>query len=208
MTPPGAAPDRSAHESAVADRAVFDRTGAARRNGLTAAVLAALGIGMVGAAFAAVPFYQWFCKTTGFGGTTQVATAAPTTISDRAFEVSFDANVDTALPWRFQPVEGKVTVRAGEVATVHYRVENLTGQTIRATAAFNVSPDQAGAYFNKIACFCFTEQRLAPHETLTLPVTFFVDPSIVDERGMKDINTLTLSYTFFELPPDAAGPRS
>lgn len=179
------------------------------RNTATAVLLAAVGVGMVGAAFAAVPLYQWFCRTTGYGGTTQVAVATPGRVLDRAFEITFDANVQSGLPWRFRPEQNRMTVKAGEVATAHYIIENLSDRPVTATAAFNVSPDLTGAYFNKIACFCFSEQRLAPHEKITVPVTFFVDPAIADMRDLVGVNAITLSYTFFELPADvAAGPRS
>lgn len=182
--------------------------GATRRNTLTALVLGAVGVGMVGAAFAAVPLYQWFCKTTGYGGTTQVAVATPGRVSDRAFEITFDANVQGTLPWRFQPEQTRLTVQAGAVATAHYVIENLTDRRMSASAAFNVSPELTGAYFTKIACFCFQAQTLAPHERVVVPVTFFVDPGIDGERDLASVKAITLSYTLFELPADSAGPRT
>lgn len=182
---------------------------AARRNALTALLLGVLGGGMVGAAFAAVPLYAWFCQVTGYGGTTQVAVATPGRDSERVFTVDFDANVQGSLPWRFRPVEQRLVVKAGEVATAHYVIENLADKPVTATAAFNVSPGLSGAYFMKIACFCFTAQTLAPRETVTVPVTFYVDPAIDGERDLASVRAITLSYTFFELPADsAAGPRT
>lgn len=179
------------------------------RNISTALILGAVGVGMVGAAFAAVPLYQWFCRTTGYGGTTQVAVAEPGRITDRGFEITFDANVQGSLPWRFRPEQNRMKVKAGEVATAHYVIENLSDRPVTATAAFNVSPDLTGVYFNKIACFCFSEQKLGPHEKITVPVTFFVDPAIDGERDLAAVSQITLSYTFFELPAEtAAGPRS
>jgi cytochrome c oxidase assembly protein subunit 11 len=179
--------------------------GAARRNGLVAASLALVGVTMVGAAFAAVPLYQWFCKTTGFGGTTQVAVAAPGEIIDRAFTVEFDANVQGDLPWRFRPDQKEVTLKAGEIATISYTIENLSDRPTAAMAAYNVNPEFTGAYFNKIACFCFNEQKLAPHEKITVPVTFFVDPKIDADVKLKQLKIITLSYTFFERPEDEPG---
>lgn len=186
-------------------------TGRARlgRNATTALVLGAVGIGMVGAAFASVPLYRWFCATTGYGGTTQVAVATPGKVLDRAFTISFDANVQGSLPWRFRPEQTQMTVKAGAVATANYVIENLSDHPVTAQAAYNVSPELTGQYFNKIACFCFSEQKLGPREKVTVPVTFFVDPAIDADKDLKGVNAITLSYTFFELPADvAAGPKS
>lgn len=174
------------------------------RNGLVAAALGVLAFGMVGAAFAAVPLYEWFCKRTGFGGTTQIAAAVPAAAIDRGFDIVFDANVVGNLPWKFRPDTTFLTVKAGEVATVTYTIENLSDRAISATAAYNVSPDVAGAYFNKIVCFCFSEQKLAPHEKITVPVTFFVDPAIDTDRNARSLRAISLSYSFFELPPAPA----
>ncbi|MDK9697061.1 MAG: cytochrome c oxidase assembly protein [Siculibacillus sp.] len=168
-----------------------------RANGRVAAVLFALTGAMLGAAYAAVPFYTWFCRVTGYGGTPAVATVAPGRVIDRVFEVRFDANVHPGLPWRFTPETPSVRIRAGEVATILYRITNLADRETRGTAAYNVTPDQAAGHFNKLACFCFTEQTLAAHETIEAPVTFFVDPDADADKNIKGLASITLSYTFF-----------
>jgi cytochrome c oxidase assembly protein subunit 11 len=170
-----------------------------RRDVLVAACCGALVAGMVGAAYAAVPFYTWFCKTTGFGGTTQVAEKAPDHILGRAITIRFDSNVAPGLPWRFQPEQNEIQVRIGEVATVHYKVVNEAAREIAGQASYNVSPPTIGAYFDKINCFCFTEQRLKAGETRDMTVVFYVDPSIVKDHDQDDLNTITLSYTFYRL---------
>jgi cytochrome c oxidase assembly protein subunit 11 len=181
-----------------------------RRDALVAACCGAVVASMVGAAYAAVPFYNWFCKTTGFGGTTQVAEKAPGHILGRTLTIRFDSNVSPGLPWRFQPEQNAIQVRIGEVATVHYRVVNESAREIGAQASYNVSPPTVGAYFDKINCFCFTEQRLKAGETREMTVVFYVDPAIVDDRDQNDLNTITLSYTFYRLreadPPVAETP--
>ena len=170
---------------------------AARANGRVAVALAGLTAGMLALAFASVPLYSWFCRTTGYGGTPGVATIAPDRIVDRVFEVRFDANVSTGLEWDFRPEVTSVKVRAGEAATILYRIENRSDRETRGIAAFNVTPEQAGGHFNKLACFCFTEQTLKPHEVIEAPVTFFVDPAAADDKNLKGRDTITLSYTFF-----------
>ena len=169
------------------------------RDALVAACCGAVVVGMVGAAYAAVPLYNWFCKTTGFGGTTQVADRAPDHILDRTLTIRFDSNVTPGLPWRFQPEQNSIQVRIGEVATVHYKVVNEAAREIAAQASYNVSPPTVGGYFDKINCFCFTEQRLKPGETREMTVVFYVDPSIVKDHDQDDLNTITLSYTFYRL---------
>ena len=169
------------------------------RYSITGLSLAALVVGMVGLSYAAVPLYDLFCRATGYGGTTMVATEVPIQIGEREMTVRFNANVNRGLPWRFRPVQGSVTVRVGEPTLAFYRVENTSEQTIVGTATYNVTPLKAGEYFSKIDCFCFTEQVLQPGEVAELPVSFFVDPSIADDPKMDRINTLTLSYTFFEV---------
>lgn len=153
--------------------------------------------GMVGAAYAAVPFYTWFCQVTGFNGTTQVAVAAPGTVLDQTVTIRFDANVGPGLPWRFEPEQRSIKVRLGEVVTVYYRAVNETARTITASAAYNVSPLTMGAYFQKINCFCFTEQTLKPGEKRDLAVVFYVDPAMAKDSDGADTNTITLSYTFY-----------
>jgi cytochrome c oxidase assembly protein subunit 11 len=152
---------------------------------------------MVGAAYASVPFYNWFCRTTGFGGTTQVAQQAPDRILGRTITVRFDSNVMPGLPWKFVPEQNTITVRLGEVATVHYKVINQAARRITAQASYNVSPPQVGGYFAKINCFCFTEQTMKPGETREMAVVFYVDPKIAEDREQDDLNTITLSYTFY-----------
>jgi len=170
-----------------------------RRDVLVAACCGALVASMVGAAYAAVPFYTWFCKTTGFGGTTQVAERAPDHILGRSLTIRFDSNVTPGLPWKFQPEQNEIQVRIGEVATVHYKVVNEAAREIAGQAGYNVSPPTVGAYFDKINCFCFTEQRLKAGETREMTVVFYVDPSIVKDHDQDDLNTITLSYTFYRL---------
>jgi len=152
---------------------------------------------MVGMSYAAVPLYNWFCRVTGFNGTTQVATSAPSTILDRKITVRFDANVGPGLPWRFEPEVNSIETRLGEVVTVHYRVINETARPITASAAYNVTPLNLGAYFQKINCFCFTEQTLKPGEKRDMTVVFYIDPALVKDAD-GDINTMTLSYTFYQ----------
>ena len=170
-----------------------------RRDVVVAACCGALVAGMVGAAYAAVPFYSWFCKTTGFGGTTQVAERAPDHILGRTITIRFDSNVAPGLPWKFQPEQNEIQVRIGEVATVHYKVINEAARDIAGQASYNVSPPTVGAYFDKINCFCFTEQRMKAGETREMTVVFYVDPSIVKDHDQDDLNTITLSYTFYRL---------
>jgi len=161
---------------------------------------------MVGAAFAAVPFYNWFCRTTGFGGTPQIAekSAGPVQVLDRTIYIRFDSNVAPGLPWLFQPEQNEIKLRIGEVATVHYKVINEAARTITAQAAYNVSPPTVGGYFTKINCFCFTQQTMKPGETREMTVVFYVDPSIVKDHDQDDLNTITLSYTFYRQAEPAA----
>ena len=168
-----------------------------RRNFATAVLLFGTVAGMVGLAYASVPLYRLFCQITGYGGTTQVATAAPGAVAGRTITVRFDANVAPDLPWRFEPVIPSLKVQVGESALAFYRVRNVSNTPVTGTATFNVTPHLAGSYFAKVECFCFTEQRLGPGETLELPVSFFIDPEILDKPGVKDLGEITLSYTFF-----------
>lgn len=174
-----------------------DRAALARRN--RRVVLGAFGAvaGMVGMAYAAVPLYDMFCRATGFGGTTQVATVAPGRVLERKVTVRFDASRDGNLPWKFEPLQREVKVRLGEEMLVFYRATNVSQRPIVGTATYNVTPDIAGAWFNKIQCFCFTDMTLQPGESLEAPVVFFIDPAIEKERDLKSATTITLSYTFF-----------
>ena len=177
-----------------------DNTRPLRRDMIVAASCGVLVAVMIGASYAAVPFYTWFCKTTGFGGTTQVAEKAPDQILGRELAIRFDSNVAPGLPWKFVPEQNEIKVRIGEVATVHYKVVNEAARTVTAQASYNVSPPTIGGYFNKINCFCFTEQTMKPGETRDMTVVFYVDPSIVKDHDQDDLNTITLSYTFYRLP--------
>ena len=165
-----------------------------------AAVAAGCGVfvaAMVGAAYAAVPFYTWFCRVTGFGGTTQVATSAPAEVLDRRITVRFDANVIGGLPWRFEPEQTAIETKIGEVVTVMYRVTNTAARETVGQAVYNVTPLNVGSYFQKINCFCFTEQRLKAGETREMPVVFYVDPALAKDTEQDGLNTITLSYTYF-----------
>lgn len=171
-----------------------------RRDALVAAACGAVVALMVGASFAAVPLYNWFCRTTGFAGTTQVAEKAPDHTLARTLTIRFDSNVAPGLPWTFRPEQNEINVHIGEVATVYYKVTNQSARETAAQASYNVSPPTVGAYFTKINCFCFTQQSLKPGETREMAVVFYVDPSIVKDRDQKKLNTIILSYTFFKLP--------
>jgi len=174
-----------------------------KRDVVVAAICGVVAAGMVGMSFAAVPLYNWFCRTTGFGGTTQVSVAGPVEVLDRKLTIRFDSNVAPGLPWRFVPEQNTVTVRIGEVKTVYYKVINTADREITAQAGYNVTPPQVGLYFHKINCFCFTEQTMKPGETREMAVVFYVDPAIVKDADQDPLNTITLSYTFFplETPP-------
>lgn len=168
--------------------------------------LACLGLvaAMGGLAYASVPLYELFCRVTGFGGTTQRADAAPGATGERVITVRFNADLARGMPWSFQPVQRSVRVRVGEETLAHYRAHNPADRAVVGTALFNVAPEKAGAYFDKIACFCFEEQRLAPGETVDMPVSFFIDPALLRDPHMDGVNTITLSYTFFEKRDGAA----
>jgi cytochrome c oxidase assembly protein subunit 11 len=177
------------------------------RDATVAAICGFVVVLMVGASFAAVPFYNWFCRTTGFNGTTQVATSAPTGAPlARKIAVRFDSNVAGGLPWKFEPEQTEIEIRIGEVVTVFFNVTNQSARTTTGQAAYNVAPLTVGAYFQKINCFCFTEQTLAPGEKREMPVVFYVDPSIVKDSDNDGLNTITLSYTFYPLREPTAKP--
>jgi cytochrome c oxidase assembly protein subunit 11 len=163
----------------------------------TAASLAGVAVFMVGMAYAAVPLYDWFCRVTGFAGTTQVAEAGSDVVLDRTVNVRFDAST-MGIDWDFKPVQRQMTVRLGETGLAFYEATNTSDRPITGTASFNVTPYATGGYFSKIACFCFVEQTLQPGETVQMPVTFYVDPEIVDDPEASRVPTITLSYTFYE----------
>ena len=168
-----------------------------RRDIMVAGACGVLVAGMVGMAFAAVPLYNWFCRVTGFAGTPQVATTVPGNVLDRSITVRFDANVAGGLPWRFEPEQTSVTVRIGDVVTVNYVVTNLSARETVGQASYNVWPPTIGAYFSKINCFCFTEQRLKPGEKREMPVVFFVDPALAKDSEQDGLTGITLSYTMY-----------
>lgn len=177
------------------------------RDALVASICGFVVVLMVGASYAAVPFYNWFCRATGFNGTTQVATSAPAEGPlARKVAVRFDANVAPGLPWKFEPEKNEIEVRIGEVVTVYYTVTNQSARTTTAQAAYNVAPLTVGAYFQKINCFCFTEQTMAPGETREMPVVFYVDPALVADHENDGLNTITLSYTFYSVRDPAPKP--
>jgi cytochrome c oxidase assembly protein subunit 11 len=170
----------------------------------TAAWLGIVALVMVSLSFAAVPFYRWFCQVTGFGGTTNVAEAGADQVLDEVIRIRFDASKDRDMPWTFKPVERTMDIRIGETGIAFYEAHNPTDQPVAGQASYNVTPDQAGLYFSKIECFCFTQQVLQPGETVEMPVTFFVDPEITKDREAKYIREITLSYTFHQIPlPEA-----
>lgn len=174
--------------------------------GLTAAACAVFVAGMVGMAFASVPFYRLFCQVTGLAGTTQRSDTAPAAAIDREVDIRFDANVGNGLGWGFRPLTRSVEIKVGEVGEAVFAAENRSNRPMTATAVFNVTPLEAGVYFNKIACFCFKEQTLQPGQSIEMPVTFFVDPAIADDPDLDGVRTITLSYTFY--PVESAAEDS
>ncbi|MEM7320215.1 MAG: cytochrome c oxidase assembly protein [Pseudomonadota bacterium] len=150
-------------------------------------------------AWASVPFYDWFCRVTGFGGTTGIAEQGSDEILDQTITIRFDASKERDMPWDFTPVVREMDIRIGETGLAFYEAYNPTDHPVAGQASYNVTPYQAGAFFEKIACFCFEEQVLQPGERVQMPVTFFVDPEIVDDRDGKFVHTITLSYTFYEI---------
>ncbi|RTL87813.1 MAG: cytochrome c oxidase assembly protein [Hyphomicrobiales bacterium] len=185
---------------------------APRRPRAIAAALVVGSLGMLGLSFASVPLYRAFCAATGFGGTPQVGKTAAATQGERHLTVLFDANVSRDLPWRFSPEVSRISLRTGEMATVYYKVANLSDKATSGQAAYNVSPDQAGAFFVKVKCFCFDEQRLGPGETAEWPVVFYLDPALESDEAMRRVQEITLSYSFYPTrspakTSDAAGQK-
>ena len=178
---------------------------ARRRDFVVAFLCGAFVALMVGASFAAVPLYSWFCRTTGFGGTTQVAKSLPSRQSARTITVRFDANVADGLPWLFKPESNTVDVHLGLVVTIYYKVVNQAARVTVGQAGYNVSPPTAGIYFEKINCFCFTEQAMKPGERRDMAVVFYVDPKLAGDSEQNGLNLITLSYTFYPVrAPDRA----
>ena len=174
------------------------------KNARLAWTLAAAVGGMLALAYAASPLYDMFCRATGFGGTPKIAVEGERPILSRTVNVRFDSNVDANLPWRFTPLEREVKVKLGEEKLVHYRVTNVSQRPIVGTSTYNVTPETAGAWFNKLQCFCFTEQLLLPGQSMDMPVVFFVDPEMDKDRRYDNVRTITLSYTFFEAKTERA----
>jgi cytochrome c oxidase assembly protein subunit 11 len=182
---------------------------AQKNHKLVAAACGVFVASMLGAAYAAVPLYDMFCRMTGFGGTPMVATTAPNKRSDRVIRVRFDANVAPGLDWNFKPVQREMDVRVGDTVLAFYRAKNTSSRDQWGMASYNVAPDITGGYFAKMHCFCFEKQNLKAGEEMDMPVQFFIDPSIVDDASLKGLNTITLSYTFFAAePPVVAGAKS
>lgn len=173
------------------------------RNARLAAISFAVAGVMVGASFAAVPLYRAFCQATGFAGTPKIAESAPEKMLERKIVVRFNADVDKSLAWKFAAVEDSIELRVGETRLAFYRAENLSGRAITGTATFNVTPLKAAQYFNKIDCFCFTEQRLEAGAAADMPVSFFIDPAIANDPNLSEVTTITLSYMFYESGDDA-----
>ncbi len=175
----------------------------------TAAGLVGVVVLMGALAWASVPFYNWFCRVTGFGGITGVAEAGSDVVLDQTITVRFDASRDRGMPWEFKPVQREMTLRIGETGLAYFEAYNPTDHAVAGQAAYNVTPYSAGGYFDKIACFCFTEQVLEPGQRVQMPVSFFVDPDIINDRSAKYVHTITLSYTFYEidLPEDYTPPE-
>jgi cytochrome c oxidase assembly protein subunit 11 len=168
-----------------------------RKNRRTFVALTGVAAFMVGMSFAAVPLYDLFCRVTGFGGTTMTADAAPDIVLDRTIKVRFDAST-MGIEWRFRPVQREMTVRIGETGLAFYEATNVSDRPITGTASYNVAPFSTGGYFAKLECFCFVEQTLQPGETMQMPVSFFVDPEIVNDAEASRVPAITLSYTFYE----------
>src|SRR4030088_1207552 len=177
------------------------------RDAAGAAICGFVVVLMAGASYAAVPFYNWFCRATGFNGTTQVATSAPASAPlARKIAVRFDANVAPGLPWKFEPEQTEIEVRIGEVVTVFYNVTNQSARTTVGQAAYNVAPLTVGAYLPTSHCFCFTEQTMSPGEKRQMPVVVYVDPAIVADHENDGLNTITLSYTFYPVRERTQNP--
>ena len=173
----------------------------AARLRMTAAWCAVLVVVMVGMSYAAVPIYQMICQVTGIGGTTRVAAKPSDTVLDRKMTVRFDANTSAGMPWAFEPLQRTVEVKIGENTLVFYRATNNSDAPVTGTATFNVLPEQSGPFFNKLECFCFKEQTLAPGESIDMPVSFFIDPAIVNDKDARGTTYITLSYTFYPVTP-------
>lgn len=177
-------------------------TDTTQKNGRTALMIMGVVVGMVGLAYASVPLYDLFCKVTGYGGTTQRAALFNAQATDRDMRVRFAANVHRDMPWDFKPEQVVQKLKVGEQGLAYYEAYNPTSKPITGTATYNVTPHKAGEYFAKIECFCFTEQTLQPGERVTMPVVYFIDPLIEEDRNLNEVTEVTLSYTFFVIDED------
>ncbi|MEQ9346611.1 MAG: cytochrome c oxidase assembly protein [Thalassospira sp.] len=180
----------------MADQTRIDKMKAQNKRVLLSCVVVVGG--MVGLAYASVPLYKLFCQVTGFGGTPQIVTEAPTEVSEKTIKIRFNADVNSDLNWQFKPAQREITVRLGEDNLAHYVAENMSVRPVTGQAVYNVTPLKAGQYFSKIACFCFDEQTLQPGQRVDMPVSFYVDPAIAEDMNTNDVKTITLSYTFFK----------
>jgi cytochrome c oxidase assembly protein subunit 11 len=178
-----------------------------RRNAIVVFGLVGLLAGSTALVVASIPLYRLFCQVTGYGGYTQRADVAPQAVPGKTVTVRFDANVNSGLHWQFQPEQPGMTLELGETGLAFYRVHNLTNERIVGTATFNVTPFIAGEYFTKIECFCFTEQTLQPGQRIEMPVSFFIDPAILDDPQLSKLNDVTLSYTFFRAAEEGAAEQ-
>jgi len=168
-----------------------------KRNRRVKWYLAGFAATMIGFSFAAVPLYKVFCQVTGYGGTTQLASEMPTQVFDREVQIRFNADHAENLPWSFRPVQKEVRLKVGESGLAFYKAENHADKAVTGMAIYNVTPLKAGQYFTKVDCFCFTEQVLEPGQIADMPLTFYVDPEFMDDPDMEDVQTITLSYTFY-----------
>ena len=173
------------------------------RNGVVLGALVGVTLGMVALSFAAVPLYGVFCRATGFGGTTQRAAQGATHMLDRKIEIRFNTDVNSDLPWVFKPNQRSVTLKVGETGMATFHAHNESGEPVVGTAVYNVTPEKAGLYFDKIQCFCFSQQLLRPQESADLPVAFYVDPAIAKDPNLDDVQVITLSYTFYRAQSQA-----
>ena len=197
--------DNSTKAAQVAIGSKPDPVRCGTNRGVVLTCLVAL-FAMGGMTWAAVPLYRLFCQVTGYGGTTMRADKAPDTVSERKITIRFDANVSPGMPWQFQPAQRTIEVKIGENALAFYKAHNTSPHAVTGSATYNVSPDIVGAYFSKIECFCFTEQTLAAGESVEMPLSFFVDPSIENDREAMLVKEITLSYTFY--PIDGTGAKA
>lgn len=179
-----------------------------QRNRKVAATAAGVAAAMLALAFASVPLYRMFCQVTGYGGTTQKASKPSSIVLDRTVTVRFDANVGAGLAWRFEPLVRTIDVKLGETTLIQYRATNTSDRPLVGTSTFNVAPDVTGAFFNKLECFCFTEQRLEPGQSIDMPVSFYVDPAMASDPDASKVKQLTLSYTFYPVEKPSAAPTA